>query len=357
MSLILGPDGRPIQQTRQEFNINGGWVLTGGIGQTPMADVGPIYGVNRQLERRKARIAFFTNHVIEGAINVLHAFTFGDQFSYGEIEDQTIKEITEDFLSANNFEVLVERWGTEFLVDGENATLFPLSEDDPGRNVPAMISFADVDRSLALEADALHGVTSIRVGGVEGLFTPERFVWTAHQALWNDPRGWPVIMRAVDPAVAYVNLLNHRLRVHDLQARINAVYTALVDYSQGSTEAEKQHKRKSDMYGFVPKDGAVVTLAKDRETGQAETLEFTNPGRGALDAEKDARLLRLAVAVAIGIPEHYLGEGGNVNKSTSEAMGEPAKRAFSRRQSVARSWLDRMLRLEVKRRLGPDATV
>lgn len=347
--MILDEFGHPITPAAStEPGLRGGWVLTGGLahGSSVPESVG-LYGVDRRMERRKSRIAYYLNPVYWGALQVTQGYVIGDAFSWGDHPDKRVREVVDDLASLNHLPDMAERFWTEFMLDGENATVWV---GDLQRDQPARLAFLDVDRGVDLTHSVTAGVTGLRAD--RETWDAGQFVWSAWDALYNDPRGWPVARHAVDPCVAYVNLLNARLRQQDLQGRINAVYKALI-YGTSPEAKLAEQKAKASAYGRVPRDGAVVTLAMDPESGRSESLEFLDPGRGASDAASDARLLRLVTAVVIGVPEHYLGEGGNVTRTTADSMGDPARRALLRRQAVVRSWLDRVVRAELARRDGP----
>ncbi|MCA1807587.1 MAG: hypothetical protein LC687_07050 [Actinobacteria bacterium] len=174
----------------------------------------------------------------------------------------------------------------------------------------------------------------------------DQFVWSAHNALWNDPRGWPVLMQAVGPALAYVGFVNTRMRIHDIQARINAIYWAFAADS-------KELADKASTYRDLPTSGRVLTMHK-LPTGEKEEFEFLETRTNASDSAADGRLIRLVLSVALNLPEHYLGEGGDVNRTTADAMGAPAKKAFKRKQKWVSDWMNRVMRVELKRRNGPD---
>lgn len=347
--MILDQYGAPLTSAATEPGLRGGWVLTGGLGRaTPQG--ASAYGVDRRTERRKSRVAYFLNPVYWGAIQVVQGYVIGDTFTWGDHNDRRVRETVDELAARNDLPDLAERFWTEFMLDGENATVWI---GDLTRDAPARIAFLDVDRGIDLKHAVETGITGI--DAERETWEGGEFVWSAWDALYNDPRGWPVARHAVDSCVAYVNLLNARLRQQELQGRLNAVYKALI-YGRNPEAKLAEQKAKAAVYGNVPKDGAVVTLAKDPETGMSEELEFLDPGRGASDAASDARLLRLVTASVIGVPEHYMGEGGNVTRTTADSMGDPARRALLRRQAVVRSWLDRTIRAELVRRHGEQQT-
>ena len=89
-----------------------------------------------------------------------------------------------------------------------------------------------------------------------------------------------------------------------------------------------------------------------------EVWKPVHAGVDAGDAAADGRAIRLMVAVGALLPEHYLAEGGNVNRATAAEMGLPAIKRFQRRQQVFRAMLvkiiERVLAEAVKvGRLGP----
>jgi hypothetical protein len=64
------------------------------------------------------------------------------------------------------------------------------------------------------------------------------------------------------------------------------------------------------------------------------------------------------IATGAVLPEHYLAEGGNVNRATAAEMGPPTAKRFKRRQRLFKSVLVKILRRvldEAQRvgRLGP----
>lgn len=346
---LVGPDGRPLATATTDPALRGGWIQSGGLGAgSTLPTLGSLYGVDRPTERRASRVAYFLNPAYWAALEVVKNYVVGDAFTYGDLDDKTAQAQLDEFWAENNLGRLVDRFWTEFSLDGENATVWV---GKLRRGAPARIAFLDVDAGLELTADTLEGVTRLKAHGET--YEQGLFVWTAHDSLYNDPRGWPPFRHAVAVAIAYVALLNHRLRLQDVQSRLNAVYYALVDAGAGDGGLAQQ-TAKAAVYGRIPSNGAVVTLAKDRETGESEELKFLDVGKGAQDAQHDMRQVRLLLSMVMGLPEHYLGEGGNVTRTTADAMGDPARRSILRKHAAVRDWLDRVYRTELIRRNGRD---
>ena len=367
--ILYGPDGRLLEDSGYnnynnpgslEPGLRGGWRYASSLAGSANSNT-YLYGVDRRTERLRARSLYFTNGLFGSAVEVCVAFLVGDDFSHGTMDDKTAQLALEEFWQQNDLGDLADRWMTEFFLDGENATVFPA--EDIGRDTPAKVGYLDVQHGVDLTYTTQDGVTAIEAPGGNGqsvTYDAEHMVWTAHMSLWNDPRGWPVAMRAADAAQAYTQLLNHRINTHELQARILGVYKAFVN-TQGRNAAGVadgglyEWQQKANTYRNLPKRGGVLTLAMDPATGNSEELNFMTPANGSGNAETDARaLLRLCGLAMGGLPEHWLGEGGNTNRATAGEMSTPAVRIAGKRQAVFRTYLNKVFRLELKRRFGPD---
>lgn len=348
---------RPMAGTTSDYygdQIRGGWVQTTNPGQafSTASSLTGQHAPNRMLERAAARTAFMLNPLLSGAVDVIHGFVLGRGLSYGEFHDKDAQLALEEFWSINDFEELANRWLDEYLVDGENLTLFPT--DRVGQNMPARIGFYDVATGFELEHEKglPNHVTSV-LTQANRLYEEGQFHWSAHRAYWNEVRGWPVIMQAVPAALAYVNFVNARIRLHKLQSRINALYKAFIRSTDPKAALQEQ-KDKASAFARVPEDGAVMTIGKDPGSGQAEEFELLSTNANARDSSADGRLIRLLVAVALNLPEHWLGEGGDVTRTTADSMSSPAKNSLEVRQQRVARWATSVFRLELKRRYGPE---
>lgn len=362
MTFLYGPDGEPLTLNENtETTLRGGW-REGTLWDGPRTGPQHIYGVSRDVERRRTRTAFFANPLFGAAVEIAAALLTGDEFTYGAPTlDRAARDAIDDLWAANDLGSLVtERLVTEYLLDGELCAVLPLPEDDPGPDTPARFALADVDSGLRLDATIQDGPTRLHIPGPNGTdltWDAGRFVWQAHAALWNDPRGWPVARHAVDPARSYITLLQHRLNTHELQSRLLAVQKVFVDKDDPNSRAA--FREKANAYRNLPKRGGVLTLAMVEGANKqiiSDTLEFTTPASGAANAETDARALLRLTGLAFGLPEHYLGEGGNATRTTADAMTLPAVRRARKLQAGLRGFLDRLARAELTRRFGLDRT-
>ena len=318
-------------------------------------------------------------------MDIAGAFLVGDALPYGTFVDPDLKEIVEDFWQANSIGELVnDRLITEWFLDGEVAVVFPSKANGdslPGRDEPARIAMLDVDLGgFQVEASTARGATAgSMVSGLRlDLPLGERlrwdegdFAWAANLGgLWNDPRGWSLAYPAADFTVAYHAMLNMRLNVHHLQQRLLAVYKAIFDPQAPSPEGIYDgglgaFQRKTAGFTRMPEQGGVMAVAirpgyKDAQGNTydqvEESLDFMRPAQGAADAASDMRLILRMVGLCIGgLPEHYLGEGGNATRTTAASMGTPSVRLNNKRQAALGALLTRIFRAEIKRRTGPEA--
>jgi len=104
---------------------------------------------------------------------------------------------------------------------------------------------------------------------------------------------------------------------------------------------KKTIDRKKNEYAYPPLPGSIIVHNEGEEWSAVE------PQIGADQVESDGKAIKMMIAVGAGLPEHYLAEGGNVNKATAAEMGLPTLKRFERRQDyvgfMLRSILDRVL--------------
>lgn len=350
--MILDQYGEPVSaQVDATQDMQGGWQLTGGVGgPISLPQQARLLGtLSRADTQRAAVVAWYLNPLLYGAIEVIKSFVLGTSVTYGDHPDKTVQAVMEEFWSANNFEVLIERWLTEHLLLGENLTIWPDPKRFTRRDQAARIGqYGVIDGQLKFTSPPglPDVVESIGIAGKRTLRSGE-YVWSAHDSILNDVRGWPVVGRALGPALAYLNFINARTKVHELSSRINAIYYAFA-------KDDKELAAKAARFRNVPRNGAVLTLAQNQE-GKREEFDFHIPDLKAQDSAVDAKLIKQLLAVALGLPEHYLAEGGGVTRTTADSMGEPARKSFQRRQRTVWNWLQATFRTELARRY-PDGT-
>ncbi|HUZ76288.1 MAG TPA: hypothetical protein VMV93_01755 [Chloroflexota bacterium] len=99
--------------------------------------------------------------------------------------------------------------------------------------------------------------------------------------------------------------------------------------------------RKRSEYAYPPEPGSIVVH------NESEQWAAVEPKIAADDVAADGRAIKLMIAVGAGLPEHYLSEGGEVNRATAAEMGLPTLKRFQRRQDyfgyLLRSILERVI--------------
>lgn len=344
---ILDVNGDPISITdARDPGLSGGWRISGGVGD-PVTSL-PTFAkgtFDRTTTQRAAWLAYFINPLFYGAVDIIHSFVLGAGINYGEFADKRAQACLEELWAVNDLDELTDRWFLEFLLTGESLTLWPKAKlgDQPARLGFWDIAGDTIDK-LVTENGVPHHVTSVKVN--RQVYNDGEFVWRTTDALRNDPRGWPVTARAIGPALAYVNFIDSRRRIHDLASRINATYYAFA-------KDDRELAAKSARFRNIPRNGAVLTLAQNSE-GKREEFEFHTPDTKAADSSIDGKLIKQLLAVALGLPEHYLAEGGGVTRTTADSMGAPTRRGFLKHQKRVFRWLNQVYVTELVRRNGPD---
>ena len=346
-------------------------------------EVGARYGVQRDAAKRLTRTLYHTpNPIFQAAVNLMAAFLVGDAFSYGEHSDKAVRDTVEEFWQTNALgEYVTTRAIIEYLLDGELAMVW---NKDSRPELPARVAALDTALNLTVTGNPARGLVAadmaerltVNKGQTnEQNWNEGEFVWMASAALLNDVRGWPPTLAAAMAAVGFVSLVNSRLRANDLLGRLLAIYKAFLDPDGENASGEKDGGlsgwlAKARAFKNVPEDGAVVPLVvkpghsvtetvngqqvTTKFDGVTESLEFPNASPGAGDAASDLRVLMRLVGTALGLPEHFLGEGGNANRATASEMTLPAVMICKRHQAFLRAYLDRVIRTELVRRHGPD---
>lgn len=370
MTGLLGPDGRPISAASQTSGVggidpglSGGWIKAGGSITSPTS-ISQILGqpIYRVIERTAARLAYFRNPLVYGGLEMFKGMLLGDSLSYGELSDDRAQAAWAEFWEFNELHEMAERYLTEYMVDGENIMLWPTDSKDlrRRRDQPALVGMYDVARGWEYETakgrpDRLVAILT----DDDVLYEQGQFVFTGNMAgYWNDPRGWPAIMQAVPPALSYINFVNHRIRIHAVQSRINAIYKTFIDPNKYPTAADQTKilKDRAAAFGQIPEDGAVVTLQKDPRSGESEDFELPSRPADATDSAEDGRLIRMLFGVALNLPLFMLGDGEDPNRSTSRSQLQATIMSMRRRQQVVWRWCQKIGRAELVRRYGPAQT-
>jgi hypothetical protein len=139
----------------------------------------------------------------------------------------------------------------------------------------------------------------------------------------------------------YTEWLENRCRINKLKGNLLLDLTA---HGAGAEELARLRAR----YATPPPSGTVLIH------NEKETWKDLHSDIDAGDAADDGRAIRLMIATGAGLPEHYLAEGGNVNRATAAEMGPPTAKRFKRRQRLFKFVLVKILRrvLDEAQRVG-----
>jgi hypothetical protein len=111
---------------------------------------------------------------------------------------------------------------------------------------------------------------------------------------------------------------------------------------QGATQEEVE-KRAANI--SPPRSAGV------RVHNEAEQWETKSPDIRAEDADRAARLFRNHAIGSLGLPEHWYGGGGDVNRASAAEMGQPAYKMLTMRQQDLKRMLEEVARYVIRRRL------
>lgn len=94
-----------------------------------------------------------------------------------------------------------------------------------------------------------------------------------------------------------------------------------------------------------PKKGAV------RAHNEKATWSAVTPDIKAGDTDTGARLLRNHIISSAGMPEHYFGGGGDVNRATADSMGLPTFKRLQSRQNKHKAMLETVIDFQITQAL------
>lgn len=189
---------------------------------------------------------------------------------------------------------------------------------------------------LAQEEEQLNA----RTRGARERFADGACFYFAINKVSNATRGRSDLLALIDWLDGYDQYLFNRIDRAALL--LNFIWDVTLE---GFTAEEIELWLKSNR---APKPGSV------RAHNEKVRWQAVSPELRADDASAEARLLRNHIVGNAGFPEHWFGEGGDVNRATAAELGAPALRRLAARQHVVRHMMTFIFRYVVQeaRRAG-----
>lgn len=295
-------------------------------------------------QEKMLRMVYFLwiqNPMARGIIELKKDYVVGDGLSY-TAEDEKVKEALDRFWNdpVNNWRTKIHRKVRELILYGEQ--IWPaFVQDHTGRlrlgyvdplNVKkVVVDPLNVEVPIGVILKSGHGIRDIRLRTVlpgldyeQDLSGPaiaerEKFIdgetfYFAINKLSNATRGISDILPIVDILDAYDRLQFTRAEKVEISGRY--FFDCLV---KGASEEEIKEFQKSDA-GQLPKDGSTKY--------HNESVEWNTvaPDLKAQDFDHDMKRLKNYILAGVGLPEHFFGEGGDVNRATALEMGTPVNK-------------------------------
>ncbi len=125
------------------------------------------------------------------------------------------------------------------------------------------------------------------------------------------------------------------------RVRINK-YKAAFMWDVTLTGADRKIiEQKMMAYSTPPEPGSILVH------NESEVWAAVQPRIDATSVAEDGHAIKMMVAIGAGIPEHYLSEGGDVNRATAAEMDLPTLKRYQRRQDYLKiiftTLLDRVI--------------
>lgn len=129
--------------------------------------------------------------------------------------------------------------------------------------------------------------------------------------------------------------------VFSLLERINFLNAHLYDITLEGAEQKEVNERASYIAMNPPKPGS------SRVHNEKEKWEALAPKMNSGEVEQIAKIIKMLILGSFGIPEHWFGEGGDVNKATAAEMGGPMHRKLKRKQAQWSAILSTILQFQI----------
>lgn len=304
-----------------------------------------LSGTDRDLtplmQERAQQIAYYlyeTNPMAKRLVNMTAEYVVSEGIKV-KSEDAEVQDFLTDFWTENKLDALLLHFVKEFGLWGEQCyRLFvndvngrtSLGYLDPGRIQEVAL---DPDNCLVIDRVVLHSekdplngetlqpVRKLALAEDGSIYTGDTLFFKTNSVL-KASRGRSDILACAD----YLDLYSEFVFSRGERSIFGNVWM---------WDVKCEGMDKKDLDEFVknhppPKPGAL------RAHNEKVTWAAVAPDLKAHDASYDARMLKSFNLGAIGYPEHFYGEAGDVNRATATEMNEPVIKMLTSRQREVR---------------------
>jgi len=295
-----------------------------------------------------------TNPLAQFIIDIIVAFVVEGGMPFTS-DNPEVKALFTEFWenSANQLDIFFEKHVTELGVFGElclpafvlaNTGKVRLGYIDPAdiesvvtdphnAKITIGVNLKSMDNDPARKLAVIIGDEEIEILSPKGralyeTFTDGQCFYWKINTLTNEPRGCSDLFVVADHLDGYEQFMADTMEKF---SQYNAFYYDVKVEGADNEELQK----KADLYRPPKSGGAFIHNEK-------VTSEAVSPKQNASDADTGARLLRNHILGPKGIPEHWIGGGGNVNRATASEMDLPVLKMLGRRQQTVKHILEQI---------------
>lgn len=253
--------------------------------------------------------------------------------------DDVLEEISNEiFLTGNLFPL--------FSVDNSGMTyirIFPTDQiaEIKTANNDVKQELAYITKPLNMDVDSQtypnpRGLPSVSTPNFMHHYAINKLAGTA----WGEGEIWPDL-----PWLGrYASFLEDRVRIN----RYRQAY--MYDVALTGTDPEKVKQRKNELRSNPPQTGSVNVHDETEKWG------VIAPNLSSGEAERDGLTLKKMIAVNHA-PMHYLAEPESSTRTTADAAGTPAFKAFEDNQRLFKRILLKILTVAVQRKAEKDSNI
>lgn len=310
-------------------------------------------------QSRAIEVAYWlwkTNPMGKWIIEVITAFVVAKGTPY-TCKNDDVKKILDDFWfdPVNRMDIHWENFVRELGIYGEQ--LWPIFVSDNAGRVrlgyidPAYISavypdpenvktkigveVSSIDSSAKLRrlkivlGDENESFLSLAGQALRDTFTDGYCFFFTINALTNEMRGTSDLFTVADHLDGYEQFLYDSSQKY---ARFNSHYWDITVTGADEEKLEENRQRYTP-----PKNGGAFIHNENIKS------EAISPDLKAEDSQTAARLHRNHILGSVGLPEHWFGGGGDVNRATAAEMDTPSQKIIESRQTRVKNMLELIL--------------